>query len=140
MGISKQVKSAEGQLTGPRAHRVSESSRVSEGEGNGPRAVESKSADSDALSARDLQLKRFIELDAEVKRLTKELDALKESFKHEGSFSTRHFLCIVEERERTNPPAVSILVDKFGPSALDLCSKSTYKTVKVTRKGEGGAE
>lgn len=87
------------------------------------------------LTAPDLRLKRYIEIDSEIKRLTKELDALKETLKHEGTHSTMHYVCLVEERRRAVPPSLTVLESKYGPGVRELCSEAIYQTVRVTEKG-----
>lgn len=87
------------------------------------------------LTANDLQLKRFIELQESVKAMTKELDAMKAELKHRGSFSTTNYVVSVKETTRRQPPALKALIEKFGPAVEALCSEVTYKSVTVSRKG-----
>jgi hypothetical protein len=86
------------------------------------------------FSAADIQLKRFLELDGQIKVMTKELDQLKDALKHEGSHSTHNYVVLVEERSRSNPPSLANLIATYGERVRELCTESTYKTVKVSPK------
>lgn len=88
----------------------------------------------EALSANDLVLKKYLELDTEIKALTKEFEAMKETLKHQGSFSTKNFVVIVEERPRTNPPSLEKLIKAYGEGVRSLCTVSTPKYVMVSKK------
>ena len=89
-----------------------------------------------SYSANDLRLKRFIELGEQIKVLTLEHDSLKEEIKHRGTHSTQHFVATVSDVERTQPPALKVLVEKFGEGVRALCTKITYQTVKVSEKAD----
>lgn len=87
------------------------------------------------FSIRDLRLKRFMELTELKKTCEKELSQLKDEIKHEGSFSTNHYIAMVKETTRTSPPSLAILIKKYGHSVTALCKISTFKTVTVSKKG-----
>lgn len=86
------------------------------------------------LSANDLQLRRYLELDATIKELTKEHEFIKDQLKHQGSHSTHNYIVVVEERTRTNPPSLANLIVAYGERVRELCTESTYKQVKVSPK------
>jgi len=87
------------------------------------------------LSANDLMLKRFIELDQLIKKQTKELEALKNEIKHTGSLTTRNYIATVTEQTRTSSPPVKTLIEIYGEKIKDICTVSTYKIIKVSKKG-----
>jgi hypothetical protein len=87
------------------------------------------------LSANDLRLKEYMSLDEKIKELTKRFEVIKDEIKHQGSFSTMNYVALVDERSRTNPPSLDVLIEKYGEGIRSLCKVSTYKTVKVSRKG-----
>ena len=91
-----------------------------------------------SYSVGDLQLKKYIELDMEVKAITKERDDLKDILKHKGTHATNNFVCTVDTRTRTNPPSLKALVETYGPGVKDICTVSEFEVVKVSAKG--GAE
>jgi hypothetical protein len=89
-------------------------------------------------SANDLILKRYLELESEIKKLSMEFDGLKENLKHQGTHSTMNFVVTVSEVSRTQAPGLKTLVAEFGDRVRSMCTEITYKTVKVAAKGEGG--
>jgi hypothetical protein len=93
-----------------------------------------KQVPNEALTAQDLRLAHYLELQAEAKRIEGELELLKNELKHAGTHSTAHFVVTIEDRTRTNPPSLNALVEKFGEGIRALCSTSTYQLVKVTPK------
>ena len=94
-------------------------------------------AESARMSAPDLRLKRFLELDSLIKEMTKELEEIKSGLKHQGSHSTYNFVVVVEERVRSNPPSLAALLAEYGEGVRRLCSESPYKIVKVSAKAGG---
>ncbi len=88
------------------------------------------------LSENDLRLKRFLDLQAEIKALETEIEQIKEEIKHRGTYSTTHYVATVSEVERTQPPSLKVLVETFGEGVRKLCSSVSYKTVKVSVKGD----
>jgi hypothetical protein len=90
------------------------------------------------LSAGDLKLQKYDDLDSKIKAMTKERDELKEELKHQGSHSTQNWVCAVTDSSRTNPPSLKKLEAEYGPGVKDLCTVSEFKLVKVSKKG--GAE
>lgn len=89
----------------------------------------------DTLTAPDLILRRYCELNAQLKTLTKEIEGIKDSIKHAGSYSTMHYVAIVEDRQRTLPPSLDALIKRYGETVRELCSVTTYQQVTVKEKG-----
>jgi len=83
----------------------------------------------------DLRLKRFLDLTAEIKELSAELEQIKEEIKHRGTYATTHYVATVSEVERTQPPSLKALIDTYGESIRRFCTVVSYKTVKVSPKG-----
>jgi hypothetical protein len=92
----------------------------------------------EALSANDLILKRYLETKDKLKALELELKKLSEDLIHQGTFSTKNYVCIVSEvKGSLRLPPKDVLVQEFGPRVIELCVLSKgYKTVKVSKKGE----
>lgn len=84
----------------------------------------------------DLRLKRFLDLQAEIKALEIEIEQIKEEIKHRGTYSTTHYVATVSEVERTQPPSLKALIDTYGESIRRFCTTVKYKTVKVSVKGD----
>lgn len=85
----------------------------------------------------DEKLKKYLEILEETKLLTKELEALKEEFKEEGSFSTRNYICMVVEQERETLAPIAEFQKRLGLQILvelELLRKVSYKVVKVGKK------
>lgn len=91
--------------------------------------------ETESLTANDLRLKRFIDLQAEIKALETELEQIKDEIKHRGTYATTHYVATVSEVERTQPPSLQALVNMYGESIKRFCTKISYKTVKVSPKG-----
>lgn len=89
------------------------------------------------LTAPDLRCRKFIELKNKISELNEELNVLKEEFKHQGTFSTQHYVCTVKTCETTTGPGIEVLRKTFGPSVEKLFKKGTRTTVDVTVKGSG---
>ena len=87
------------------------------------------------LSANDLMLKRYLELDQLIKQSAKELEALKSEIKHSGGLSTRNYVATVTEQTRTSSPPLKTLVEIYGEKIKDICTISTFKIIKVSKKG-----
>lgn len=92
-------------------------------------------SESHSLTAPDLKLKRYLEVDSAIKKLTRELESIKEELKHQGSHSTSNYIVLVEDRERTVPPSLDALIEEFGAEVRALCRVTHYKTIKVKAKG-----
>lgn len=86
-------------------------------------------------TAGDLKLKRYIDLDTEIKRLTRDFETLRDEIKAQGTYSTQHFIALVEDRVRTNPPNLKTLIEVYGEDVRSLCTESQFKLVKVSPKG-----
>lgn len=82
----------------------------------------------------DFRLAKFLELKEREKQVADELEELKAQLYHMGSFSTDRFLVVVEEKARTQAPALKDLIATYGDSIRAMCKSISYKAVKVVRK------
>jgi len=89
------------------------------------------------LALEDATLHRFMDLNTQVRELTKELDALKESIKARGSYATAHYVASVEVQSVMYPPSLADLIKAFGESVRGLCKEGTRTIVRVTEKKGG---
>lgn len=87
------------------------------------------------LTAPDMELKRYIELTEKIKELSAERDQIKRHIKHQGSYSTSHYVATVETVDIILAPSKDVLLKEFGPSVKRLFKHSTRTTVKVMPKG-----
>lgn len=87
-----------------------------------------------ALSVNDLRLKRYLELEQTIKLAKKEFDTIKDEIKHSGGMSTRNYVAIVVENDRTTSPPLKKLVEIYGEGVRKHCTTSTTRTVKVSKK------
>jgi hypothetical protein len=83
----------------------------------------------------DLRLKRFLDLTAEIKELSAELEQIKEEIKHRGTYATTHYVATVSDETRTYPPSLQDLVGMYGESIRRFCKTVSCKRVKVSPKG-----
>lgn len=89
-----------------------------------------------SLSINDLRLKKFLELQAEIKDLTKKLNSIKDEIKHTGSHATRAYIATVTTSERTSAPALKVLIEAFGEAnVMPLTKTSQVVNIKVAKKG-----
>ena len=93
------------------------------------------SQSSEPLSARDLRLSRYVDLNDKIKAMTTELNLLKDEIKHMGSYSTKNFVAIVETSTQTRAPGTKKLLEIYGPSAAEHFTTGDVTRVKVSRKG-----
>ena len=89
----------------------------------------------EGLTAPDLRLSEFVQLNSEIKALTKRLDQIKAEIKHQGSYSTQNFIAVVQTVETETAPGKAKLIELFGPSVAGHFVKGSRTTVSVQRKG-----
>jgi hypothetical protein len=88
-------------------------------------------------SANDMRLKRYQYLNDQIKELTKELSQIKEEIKHQGSFNTLHFICLVETTTEIRAPNKEELLKIYGTSVTKYFKEGTRTTIKIQEKGGG---
>lgn len=94
-----------------------------------------KNTESQDTRILDTRLRRYMELKEQIGLLEAEASEIRAELVHQGSCSTEHFVCIVTQKSRTNPPSLKSLIETYGEAVKGLCSESTYPEVKVSRKG-----
>jgi predicted phage-related endonuclease len=82
-------------------------------------------------SKNEVRLARFVELNDQIKVLTKELNTLKEEIREQGTHSTQNYSAIVEfvNRSQVDVDAVKTILGDNTPM-----KDSSYQTVKVSKK------
>jgi hypothetical protein len=85
---------------------------------------------------------RLIEIKALISSLEKEKSSIETEFKDKGSFQTREFDIAVSETTRYYSKGVDALFEAFGEAAVlakEVVTRSTFKTVKVSKKKQEAA-
>lgn len=85
----------------------------------------------------DALLQELWELERDIK--VKELRAhqIKEICKEKGSCTTKHFVCMVEERTRNSMASITKVIDALGRDVLDqydLIKSTKYLEVRISPK------
>lgn len=101
----------------------------------GAKSKEAGAGQAKGLTAPDMELRRFMDLQKQIKELTKELDGLKANIRHRGSFSTSHYIATVETVTVVSAPGKGKLIELYGPGVQEHFVEGTRTTVKVTKKG-----
>jgi len=89
-----------------------------------------------ALSAEDIQIAKYIKMSAEVKALTKELDALKDAFKHRGSFAGHGYAVSISQSQSMRMKSKAELEALLG-SVPDSYLKPEVRTYVKAFKLDG---
>lgn len=83
-------------------------------------------------------LKELFNLENEVRKRQKRIAEIKDLCKQKGSFSTKEFICSVNEVEREYVGPIEMVLHIFGREAFETAGvlhKTKYLTVRTSRKG-----
>lgn len=85
----------------------------------------------------DVLLERYVELDIQIKLLTKEKEDIKKLLIEVGPFFTENYVCSINDRERVGLKGLEMVAEAIGMDILEeykLISKSFYKIVSVSKR------
>lgn len=86
------------------------------------------------FSQNDEQLARYIELEAQIKQLSKEKSAIAAELKERGSHATRNFLVTVKTIEYKAVPDQKTLISIYGEAFREHLVDRSRTTIQVAQK------
>lgn len=80
-------------------------------------------------------LEQLIAMETVMKDMSEKVETLKIVLKEHGSFSTRDYVVVVEDRTRDSLPGIKEMISALGEKAIKpLIKTSSFKVVKVSKK------